>query len=280
MFGRRERIQVKTAQQLLLMRGAGLVVGRTLALLADAVRPGITTGELDRLAEDSIRSAGATPSFLGYSEPPFPASICTSVNNEVVHGIPGPRELVEGDLISIDCGAILSGWHGDAAITVAVGQVSEADVELSRVTREALWRGLAAAQVGGRLTDIGHAVESYVRAQPAGSSYGIVEEYVGHGIGTAMHMEPNVPNFGAPGRGPALLAGMALAVEPMVCAGSRHLALLEDEWTVATSDGQRAAHWEHTVALTDEGPWVLTEIDGGAAHFAELGIASPAASRD
>ncbi len=280
MFGRRERIQVKSAEQLALMRAAGLVVARTLEVLAAAVVPGVSTAELDRIAEASIRDAGAVPSFLGYGVPPFPASICTSVNDEVVHGIPGDRVLVEGDQISIDCGAILAGWHGDAAVTVPVGEVAPADAELSRVTREALWRGLAAAQVGGRLTDIGHAVESYVRSQPGGDRYGIVEEYVGHGIGTAMHMEPNVPNYGAPGKGPALVAGMALAVEPMVTAGSRELAVLSDDWTVATMDGARAAHWEHTVALTDEGPWVLTALDGGAATFAELGIASPAASRD
>jgi methionyl aminopeptidase len=278
-FGRRERIQVKSTDQVLAMRAAGLVVGRTLALLADAARPGVTTQQLDELAEDSIRSAGAVPSFLGYGAPPFPASICASVNDEVVHGIPGSRRLREGDQISIDCGAILDGWHGDAAITVAVGPVGAADAELSRVTEEALWRGLAAAQVGGRLTDIGHAVETYVRSQPAGAAYGIVEEYVGHGIGTQMHMEPNVPNYGAPGRGPQLVAGMALAVEPMVTAGARTLAIREDEWTVVTVDGRRAAHWEHTVALTDEGPWVLTALDGGAAKFAELGVSSPAASR-
>jgi methionyl aminopeptidase len=278
-FGRRERIQVKSTDQVLAMRAAGLVVGRTLALLADAARPGVTTQQLDELAEDSIRSAGAVPSFLGYGAPPFPASICASVNDEVVHGIPGSRRLREGDQISIDCGAILDGWHGDAAITVAVGPVGAADAELSRVTEEALWRGLAAAPVGGRLTDIGHAVETYVRSQPAGAAYGIVEEYVGHGIGTQMHMEPNVPNYGAPGRGPQLVAGMALAVEPMVTAGARTLAIREDEWTVVTVDGRRAAHWEHTVALTDEGPWVLTALDGGAAKFAELGVSSPAASR-
>lgn len=280
MFGRRERIQVKSVDQILAMRAAGLVVGRTLALLAAAVRPGMTTRELDELAEDSIRSAGAVPSFLGYGVPPFPASICASVNDEVVHGIPGPRTLQEGDQISIDCGAILDGWHGDSAITVPVGSVGAADAELSRVTEAAMWHGLAAAQVGGRLTDIGHAVESYVRSQPAGQAYGIVEEYVGHGIGTEMHMEPNVPNYGAPGRGPHLVAGMALAVEPMVTAGQRTLAVRDDEWTIVTVDGRRAAHWEHTVALTDEGPWVLTALDGGAAKFAELGVASPAATRD
>ena len=204
------------------MRAAGLVVGRALALLADAARPGVTTLELDRIAEDSIRSAGAVPSFLGYGDPPFPGSICASVNDEVVHGIPGERVLLAGDQISIDCGAILAGWHGDAAITVGVGQVATEDAELSRVTGRRSWRGLAAAQVGGRLTDIGHAVESYVRSQPDGARYGIVEEYVGHGIGTQMHMEPNVPNYGAPGRGPTLQAGMALAVEPMVTARKAH----------------------------------------------------------
>ncbi len=280
MFGRRDRIQVKSTTEVAAMRAAGLVVGRALALLADAARPGVTTLELDRIAEDSIRSAGAVPSFLGYGDPPFPGSICASVNDEVVHGIPGERVLLAGDQISIDCGAILAGWHGDAAITVGVGPVATEDAELSRVTREALWRGLAAAQVGGRLTDIGHAVESYVRSQPDGARYGIVEEYVGHGIGTQMHMEPNVPNYGAPGRGPTLQAGMALAVEPMVTAGKRTLAVRDDEWTVVTVDGRRAAHWEHTVALTDEGPWVLTALDGGAAVFAELGVASPAARRD
>lgn len=280
MFGRRERIQVKSAEQLAAMRVAGLVVGRTLLLLAQAVRPGVTTQQLDDLAEDAIRSAGALPSFLGYGVPPFPASICASVNDEVVHGIPGPRVLREGDQISIDCGAIVDGWHGDAAVTVPVGAVTAADSELSRVAEEGLWRGLAAARVGGRLTDIGHAVESYVRTQPGGEAYGIVEDYVGHGIGTAMHMEPNVPNYGPAGRGPRLVAGMALAVEPMVTAGRRALAVRDDEWTVATVDGARAAHWEHTVALTDEGPWVLTALDGGAAKFAELGIASPAAGRD
>lgn len=280
MFGRRDRIQIKSPEQIVAMRAAGLVVGRTLSLLEQAVRPGVTTGELDALAEESIRSAGAVPSFLGYGQPPFTGSICASVNDEVVHGVPGARVLVEGDVISIDCGAIVAGWHGDAAITVEVGAVDAASTELSRITREALWRGLCAAQVGGRLTDIGHAVESYVRAQPGGADYGIVEEYVGHGIGTQMHMEPNVPNYGAPGHGPTLRAGMALAVEPMLTAGDRTLAILDDEWTIVTVDGSRAAHWEHTVALTDEGPWVLTALDGGAAMFAELGVASPAAGRD
>jgi methionyl aminopeptidase len=278
MFRRKDRIEVKTPEQILLMRQAGLVVGRTLDLLRENVRPGISTRELDAIAEESIRSYGAVPSFLGYHG--YPASICTSVNDEVVHGIPGDRVLEEGDQISIDCGAILSGWHGDAAITVGVGDVDPAAVELSRVTEDALWRGLAAAVVGGTVRDIGAAVESSVRSAPAGETYGIVEEYVGHGIGTSMHMEPNVPNYDHGGRSPQLVAGMALAVEPMVCAGSRHTRVLGDDWTVVTADGSRASHWEHTVAVTPEGPWVLTALDGGAARFAALGVASPAASRD
>ena len=195
MYRRKERIQVKTPEQLRLMRVAGLVVARTLVRLTEAARPGVTTGELDALAEDSIRSQGGTPSFLGYGHPPFPASICASVNDEVVHGIPGSRVLAEGDQISIDCGAIVDGWHGDSAVTVAVGVVGDADTALSRVTEGSLWAGLAAAQVGGRLSDIGSAVEAHVRAQPDGASYGILEEYVGHGIGTSMHMEPSVPKL-------------------------------------------------------------------------------------
>jgi methionyl aminopeptidase len=277
-FRRKSRVEIKTPEQIALMRGAGLVVARTLELLREAVVPGVSTRALDALAETSIRDHGAIPSFLGYHG--YPASICASVNDEVVHGIPGDRVLREGDQISIDCGAILQGWHGDAAITVGVGLVDAASRELSRVTEEALWAGLAAARVGGTLNDIGTAVESSVRSQPGGAAYGIVEEYVGHGIGTSMHMEPNVPNYAVPGSSLALVEGMALAVEPMVCAGDRAVRTLSDDWTVVTQDGLRACHWEHTVALTAEGPWVLTALDGGAARFAALGVPSPAASRD
>jgi len=276
-FRRRDRIEIKTPEQIALMREAGLVVARTLELLRTAVAPGVTTRALDALAEESIRSHGATPSFLGYHG--FPASICTSVNDEVVHGIPSDRVLVVGDQISIDCGAILAGWHGDAAVTVGVGEIDPAAAELSRVAEDALWRGLAAVRVGGRVGDIGAAVESSVRSEPGGAAYGIVEEYVGHGIGTSMHMDPNVPNYALSGRSPTLVAGMALAVEPMVCAGGRTVHTLEDDWTVVTSDGMHACHWEHTVAVTDEGPWVLTALDGGAERFAALGVWSPAASR-
>jgi methionyl aminopeptidase len=276
-FRRKDRIEIKTPEQVVLMRAAGLVVARTLELLRTSVAPGVTTRELDAIAEESIRSHGAVPSFLGYHG--FPGSICTSVNDEVVHGIPGDRVLAEGDQVSIDCGAILAGWHGDAALTVGVGAIDAAAVELSRVTEEALWSGLAAATVGNRVADIGAAVESTVRAAPGGSAYGIVEEYVGHGIGTSMHMDPNVPNFATGGRSPLLAAGMALAIEPMVCAGGRAVETLEDDWTVVTVDGQRACHWEHTVAITPDGPWVLTALDGGAERFAALGVASPAAAR-
>jgi methionyl aminopeptidase len=277
MFRRKDRIELKSPEQIVLMRAAGLVVARTLETLRDAVAPGVTTRELDAIAEESIRTQGAVPSFLGYHG--YPASICTSVNDEVVHGIPGDRALEPGDQVSIDCGAILAGWHGDAAITVGVGEVDPAAEALSLLTDSALWAGLAAAQVGGHLGDIGRAVEETVRRAPGGSAYGIVEEYVGHGIGTSMHMDPNVPNYVVPGRTVPLVAGMALAIEPMVCAGDRHVETLDDDWTVVTVDGLRACHWEHTVALTDEGPWVLTALDGGAARFAALGVASPAAAR-
>ena len=267
LFGR--GVEIKTPEQIAKMRVAGLLVGETLELLREAVRPGITTGELDALAEENIRGAGGIPSFKGYSHPPFPATICASVNDEVVHGIPGPRTLAEGDVISIDCGAIVEGWHGDAAITVPVGEVGDDVVELLRVTEESLWRGMAAARLGGRVTDISHAIETHVRSQ---GRYGILEDYTGHGIGTEMHMAPNVPNYGRRGRGPVIVEGLALAVEPMVTLGSKNTDLLEDEWTVATVDGSMAAHFEHTFTVTPEGSWVLTAVDGGEARLAELGI--------
>ena len=267
-------IEIKTPEQISLMRVAGRLVGETLELLRSSVRAGITTGELDAIAEDNIRSHGGTPSFQGYGHPPFPASICASVNDEVVHGIPGSRELADGDVISIDCGAIVDGWHGDAAITVAVGEVRPAVLELMRVTEESMWRGFAAARLGGRVTDISHAVEAYVRSQPhpTGGSYGILEDYTGHGIGTAMHQPPNVPNYGRPGRGPKLVRGLALAVEPMVTLGSKHTLLAEDDWTIVTADGSWAAHFEHTFTLNPNGAWVLTALDGGRAKLAELGV--------
>jgi methionyl aminopeptidase len=265
-------IQLKTEAEVELMRAAGLVVGRTLERLRAAAVPGVTTAELDELAESEIRDAGAIPSFKGYqthpSIPPFPGSICASVNDEIVHGIPGPRRLEEGDIVSIDCGAILEGWHGDAALTVGVGEVAPEHAELLRVCEEALWRAFAAARPGGRVSDIGHAIESYVATQ---GEYGIVEEYTGHGIGTEMHQMPHVPNYGRPGRGPRLEPGLVLAVEPMLNLGTRHTRQLEDGWTVVTADGARSAHFEHTFTLTASGPWVLTAVDGGAARLAALG---------
>ncbi len=261
-------IEIKTREQILSMRAAGLVVGRTLELLRGEVRPGVSTGDLDAIAEDHIRSSGAVPSFKGYHG--FTGSICASVNDEIVHGIPGGRLLAAGDLLSIDCGAIVDGWHGDAAITVPVGEVDAELLDLARVCEESMWRGFAAAKLGGRLTDISAAVEAHVRAT---SSYGIVEDFVGHGIGSAMHQPPNVPNFGRPGRGPKLVEGMALAVEPMLTLGKQDNHTLEDDWTVVTDDGRAAAHTEHTFTLTPKGPWVLTALDGGEAKLAELGIA-------
>jgi methionyl aminopeptidase len=264
----RERgVEIKTPEQIALMRRAGIVVGETLQLVRASVRPGLTTGELDALAEDHIRSRGATPSFKGYHG--FPGSLCVSVNDEVVHGIPGDRVIEDGDVVSVDCGAIVDGWHGDAAVTVAVGEVREELRELIRVTEEAMWHGIAAAALGGRVTDISHAVETYVRSQ---GSYGILEDYVGHGIGSAMHQPPNVPNVGRPGKGPKLVRGLALAVEPMVVLGSPDTRTLADDWTVVTEDGSWAAHAENTFTLTPTGAWVLTALDGGEAKLSELGV--------
>jgi methionyl aminopeptidase len=247
------RIERKTPAQLEVMREAGLVVASTLERLSESVRPGLTTAELDGIAREHIRSAGATSNFLGYHG--FPAVVCTSVNDEVVHSIPGDRSLVDGDLLSIDCGAIIDGWHGDAAITLAVGKASRADTELMRVTREALWRGIGALKPGARVGDVGWAIQTFVEAE---SSFGIVEGYTGHGIGTAMHMPPDIPNVGRPGRGAKLMPGMVIAIEPMVTAGGPATHTLDDGWTVVTDDGARAAHFEHTVAITSEGPRILT----------------------
>lgn len=269
-MGFRDRgVEIKTPEQIEKMRVAGLLVGRTLEVLRGAVRAGISTGELDAIAEDSIRSGGGIPSFKGYGHPPFPGSICASVNDEVVHGIPGDRVLADGDLISIDCGAIVDGWHGDAAITVAVGEVNDDLRRLMDVTEGSMWAGFAAARLGGRVTDISHAVEAHVRAH---GTYGILEDYTGHGIGTEMHQPPNVPNYGRPGRGPKLERGLALAVEPMVTLGTKRTLVAEDDWTIVTADGSWAAHFEHTFTLTPTGVWVLTALDGGEAKLAELGV--------
>ncbi|HTY71181.1 MAG TPA: type I methionyl aminopeptidase [Actinomycetes bacterium] len=264
-------IQLKSRGQVEQMRRAGVVVAEALELLREAVRPGVTTAELDAVAEEHIRGRGAVPSFLGYHG--FPATICASVNDEIVHGIPGDRVLRAGDIVSLDCGAIVDGWHGDAAVTVPVGTVAPELAELVAVTEAALWHAFASVRLGGRLSDIGHAVESYVRSR---GTYGIVEEYVGHGIGTEMHQDPNVPNYGRGGRGPELVEGLVLAVEPMVNLGSRHTRQLADGWTVVTQDGSPSAHFEHTFTLTPDGPWVLTALDGGRARLEALGVSVPA----
>jgi len=259
-------IQIKTPSQIGLMREAGLVVARALDAAVAAVAPGVSTAELDAIAEQVIREAGGIPSFLGYHG--FPATICASVNDEIVHGIPAAgRKLAAGDLISIDCGAILDGWHGDAARTVPVGEVSAEVAKLIEDCDRALWQGLAQAQVGARLSDISHAIE---QSAAAAGPYGIVAEYTGHGIGTEMHMDPPVPNYGRPGRGPVLAEGMALAIEPMINLGRPEARVLDDDWTVVTADGSWSAHFEHTVAITAGGPWVLTAADGGASRLAQV----------
>ncbi|MFF0148325.1 type I methionyl aminopeptidase [Amycolatopsis sulphurea] len=252
-------IEIKTRGELQAMRAAGLIVARTLAAVRDLARPGVSTAELDELAEQTIRDAGAVPSFQGYHG--FPASICASVNEQIVHGIPAKEQVLgEGDLISVDCGAILDGWHGDSAVTIAVGEVSEKDRKLSEATERAMWAGVAAVRAGARLTDISHAVQTAAEkaGREHGVGYGMILEYGGHGIGSQMHMEPFLPNVGKPGKGPRLKLGMALAVEPMLTGGGGETEELDDGWTVVTADGSRAAHWEHTVAITADGPWVLT----------------------
>jgi methionyl aminopeptidase len=257
-------IEIKTPGQLALMREAGLVVARMLRACAAAVEPGISTAELDVVAERVLKEAGARSSFKGYHG--YPATICTSVNDEIVHGIPSPGvTLATGDVLSIDAGAIVGGWHGDAAVTITIGTVPEEVSALLRACEQAMWHGLAAAVTGARLTDVSHAIEA---SAGASGGYGVVREYTGHFIGSQMHMEPAVPNYGRPGRGPELAAGMALAIEPMLVLGDPATRVLDDDWTVVTADGGLAAHFEHTVAVTPDGPWVLTAEDGGAAGLA------------
>ncbi len=243
------------------MAAAGAVVAAALHAVHVAAVPGVSTLGLDHIAESVIREAGATPSFLGYHG--YPASICASVNERVVHGIPSAAEILSpGDLVSIDCGAVLSGWHGDAAITFGVGTLDPVDEALSAATRESLEAGIAAMIPGNRLTDVAHAIEMGTRAAEIryGRSFGIVEGYGGHGIGRQMHMDPFLPNEGSPGRGPLLAPGSVLAIEPMLTLGTGKTVVLDDEWTVTTVDGSRAAHWEHTVAVTEAGPRILTRV--------------------
>jgi methionyl aminopeptidase len=268
-------IEYKTPEQIGLMREAGLVVAATLKRLRAAVAPGVSTADLDAIAETEIREAGAIPSFLGYHG--YPATICASVNTEIVHAIPRPDTvLADGDIISIDCGAILDGWHGDAAITVGVGTVRPDVLRMALVAEDALWAGIAAAARGvrsgqGRLTDISYAVQKAVKdGGPSSGRYGIVEGYGGHGIGSEMHQDPFVLNYGRAGKGPKLVPGMALAIEPMLTLGRAATRELSDGWTVVTADGSLAVHVEHSVALCEDGVWVLTAADGGRARLGEL----------
>lgn len=280
MFGR-DRIELKSADQVLLMRRAGLVVADALAATRAAARPGVTTADLDAVAAGVIADAGATPSFLGYHG--YPATICVSVNDEVVHGIPSDRVLQPGDVVSIDCGAVVEGWHGDSALTVVLPEADPADLALSALTERALWDGIAALAAGAgtpgiadRLGVVGDAVEDAVEAFGAdandGVPFGIVQDYVGHGIGSAMHQPPDVLNYRTRERGTRLRPGMCLAVEPMITRGESGTEVLDDDWTVVTVDGSRAAHWEHSVALHEGGIWVLTAVDGGAAELAARGV--------
>jgi methionyl aminopeptidase len=243
----------KSATEIETMREAGRISARALRLVGEAVRPGISTLDLDELAEQVIRSEGAEPAFKGYHG--FPKTLCTSLNSQVVHGIPAHSViLVEGDIISVDVGAVIDGYYGDTARTFAVGAISRDARTLLEATAASLAAGIDAAQVGNHLSDIGHAVQ----AEAEGAGFSVVREYVGHGIGRAMHEDPNVPNYGAPGKGPLLQVGMVLAIEPMINAGGQSVESLADGWTVVTRDGSLSAHFEHTVAITADGPDVLT----------------------
>ncbi|MDA8188533.1 MAG: type I methionyl aminopeptidase [Dehalococcoidales bacterium] len=246
-------INIKTTEEIALMRQAGRIVASALALLKTRIKPGVTTGELDAIAYEYCIKASATPSFKGYNG--FPASLCASINDEVVHGIPsGKRKLREGDIISLDFGVIYQGLQGDAAITVGVGRISDLAARLIKTTEEALYKGIAQARSGRRLGDISWAIQSYAEAQ----GFSVVRQYVGHGIGRSMHEEPQIPNFGPPGRGPVLQPGMVLALEPMINVGTFRTRVKEDRWTVVTEDGSLSAHFEHTVAVTNGEPEILT----------------------
>ncbi|GAC1639881.1 MAG: type I methionyl aminopeptidase [Mycobacterium sp.] len=256
----RRVVAQRTAGELDAMAAAGSLVAAALLAVRQSAIPGVSTLTLDDIAESVIREGGGIPSFLGYHG--FPASICASVNDRVVHGIPSAAEnLVSGDLVSIDCGAILDGWHGDSAVTFGIGALIPVDEALSQATRDAMEAGIAAMVPGNRLTDVSHAIETGTHAAEARyeREFGIVAGYGGHGIGRQMHMDPFLPNEGAPGRGPYLAPGSVLAIEPMLTLGTTKTVVLEDEWTVVTADGSRAAHWEHTVAVTDHGPRILTQ---------------------
>ncbi|MFI9239682.1 type I methionyl aminopeptidase [Streptomyces sp. NPDC053079] len=269
-------VEIKTPEQIAKMREAGLVVAAIHAATREAAVPGATTKDLDEVARKVLAEHGAKSNFLGYGG--FPATICTSVNEVVVHGIPDTRTVLkDGDIISIDAGAIVDGWHGDAAFTAFVGTGHAPElIELSRVTEESMWAGIAAVRNGNRLVDISKAIEGYIRRQPrpASGKYGIIEDYGGHGIGSEMHMDPHLLNYVSRkrGKGPKLVPGFCIAIEPMVSLGTARTHVLEDDWTVLTDDKSWSTHWEHSVALTEQGPLVLTAVDGGRAKLAEYGV--------
>lgn len=269
----RERVVLKDGAQVRAMRAAGLVVADALAAVREAIRPGVTTAELDAVAVAVLARAGATSSFLGYQghgAPPYPAVTCISVNDEIVHGIPGDRVIAAGDVVSVDFGAVLDGWHGDSAFSVVVPPGDPADVALVAATERAMWAGIAALAGGDRVGVVGEAVEAAVTSGEV--TYGIVREYTGHGIGRAMHEAPTVLNYRSRERGPRVRPGLCIAVEPMLTRGGRATEGLDDGWTVVTLDGSRAAHAEHTVAITPGGLWVLTAPDGGAERLGALGV--------
>ena len=246
-------ITLKSEHEIELMRRTGKITAAARALARDMVKPGVTTQQIDKAVYHFIKSQGATPSFLNYNG--YPASVCVSVNDEIIHGIPGKRVLKEGDIVSVDVGAYIGGFHGDCAGTYPCGQVSDQALDLIRVTQQSFFEGLKFAREGYRLSDISHAVQEYVESH----GYSVVREYVGHGIGRRMHESPEVPNFGNPGHGPRLLRGMTIAVEPMVNAGSAAIRQMSDGWTVKTADGKNAAHYENTILITDGDPELLTD---------------------
>jgi methionyl aminopeptidase len=261
-------IELKTLEQLKSMRKAGLVVADTLKLIKQSAQIGMTTLDLNEMAVTNLAKHGAKSSFLGYHG--FPAVICASVNEEVVHGIPNKRKLVSGDLLSVDFGAIIEDWHGDAAISFGLGEIDPADQKLMDVCEESMWRGIAAGKKGGKLTDISAAIEGYINSQ---GKYGILREYGGHGIGSAMHQEPHILNFGPAGNGPELVVGMALALEPMITRGNERTKVLSDDWTVVSHDSSKGAHFEHTYTIAPDGKaFVLTALDGGKEQLGRLGI--------
>lgn len=248
-------IAIKNSRELREMKEACVISAKALKLGGEAVEPGVTTGEIDRLIRRFIESAGAVPSFLGYGG--FPASACISVNGTVIHGIPGKQVIKAGDIVSIDVGAYLNGYHGDNAATFAAGDITPEAKALIDATRESLYEGIRAAVAGNRIGDIGAAVQRYVEVR----GYSVVRQFVGHGVGTDLHEDPSVPNFGTPGRGPRLLPGMTLAIEPMVNAGSHEVKILGDGWTTVTKDGSLSAHFEHTIAITSDGPVIMTACE-------------------